>query len=72
VHGPTCIFWAGLAPFSLQPDLLRETLLPEDEFIVVAYDAGMLTQGGQGGHPAPLASRLYRIPTHFLFNLHGI
>jgi hypothetical protein len=34
--------------------------------------AGMLTQGGQGGHPAPLASRLHTIPTHFLSNLHGI
>ena len=33
---------------------------------------GMLTQGGQGGHPAPLASRLHRIPTHFLLSLHGI
>jgi hypothetical protein len=28
--------------------------------------------GGQGGHAAPLASRLHRIPTHFLLNLHGI
>ena len=34
--------------------------------------AGLITQGGQGGHPAPLASRLYRIPTHFLLSLHGI
>ena len=34
--------------------------------------AGMLTHGGQRGHPAPLASRLHRIPTHFLLNLHGI
>jgi hypothetical protein len=34
--------------------------------------AGMLTQGGQGGRPAPLASRLHRIPTHSLLNLHGI
>jgi hypothetical protein len=25
--------------------------------------ARMVTQGGQGGHPAPLASRLHRIPT---------
>jgi hypothetical protein len=34
---------------------------------------GMLTaQGGQGGRPAPLASRLHRIPTHFPLNLHGI
>jgi hypothetical protein len=33
---------------------------------------GLLTQGGQGGRPAPLASRLHRIPTHFLLNLHGI
>jgi hypothetical protein len=34
--------------------------------------SGMLTQGGQGGRPAPLASRLHKIPTHFLLNLHGI
>ena len=33
---------------------------------------GMLTQGGQGGHPAPLASRLHRIPIHFLLHLHGM
>jgi hypothetical protein len=33
---------------------------------------GMLTQRGQGGHPAPLASRLHRILTHFLSNLYGI
>ena len=36
------------------------------------HQAGMLTQEGQGGRPAALASRLYRIPTHFLLNLHGI
>jgi hypothetical protein len=35
-------------------------------------EAGVLTQGGQGGRPAPLASRLHTIPTHFLPNLHGI
>ena len=28
-------------------------------------DAEMLTQGGQGGRPAPLAPRLHSIPTHF-------
>jgi hypothetical protein len=32
----------------------------------------MLTQGGQGGRPAPLAPRLYRVPTHFRLNLYGI
>jgi hypothetical protein len=32
------------------------------------HEPGMLTQGG----PAPLASRLHRIPTRFLLNLHGI
>ena len=36
------------------------------------FYAGMLTQGGQGGRPAPLASRLRRIPTHSLLNLQGI
>ena len=35
--------------------------------------AGMLTQWGPGGgHPAPLASRLHRIPTNFLLSLHGV
>ena len=29
-------------------------------------------KGGEGGRPAPLASRLHRVPTHFLLNLHGI
>jgi alpha-galactosidase len=28
--------------------------------------------GGQGGRPAPLASRFHRIPTHFILNLHGV
>ena len=36
------------------------------------HEAGVLTQGGQGGRPAPLASRWQRIPTHFLLSLHGI
>lgn len=34
------------------------------------YTAGLLNQGGQGGHPAPLASRFHSIPTHFSLNLH--
>jgi hypothetical protein len=33
---------------------------------------GMRTQGGQGGHAAPLASRFHRIPTHFPLDLHTI
>ena len=32
----------------------------------------MLIQGGEGGRPAPLASRLHGIPTHFLLGLHRI
>ena len=32
----------------------------------------MLTQGGQGGRPAPLALRFHRIPTHFPLNLRAI
>ena len=32
----------------------------------------LLTQGGQGGPPGPLASRLHRAPTHFPLNLRGI
>jgi hypothetical protein len=41
---------------------------PEEE--VPARDAN---SGGQGdANPAPLASRLHRIPTHFMLNLHGI
>ena len=37
-----------------------------------ACQPGMLTQGGQGGRPAPLALRLHRIPTHLRLNWHGI
>ena len=37
-----------------------------------ALGSGMLTQGGHGGRPAPLAWRSHRIPTRFLLNLHGI
>ena len=33
-------------------------------------ESRMLTQGGQGGRPAPFASRLHQISTHFLLNLH--
>jgi hypothetical protein len=33
---------------------------------------GLLTQGGQGGRPAPLASRFHRIPIHSRLDLHGI
>ena len=33
---------------------------------------GMLTQGGQGGRPAPLASRFLWVPTHFPLDLYGI
>ena len=36
------------------------------------YNAWMLTQGGEGGRPAPLASRLHSNPTHFPLNLHRI
>jgi hypothetical protein len=39
---------------------------------MIEYDAGMLTQGGQGGRPAPLASRFHSISIHFPLNLHGI
>jgi hypothetical protein len=35
-------------------------------------EAGLLTQGSQGGRPAPFACRFYRIPTHFPLNSHGI
>jgi hypothetical protein len=38
----------------------------------VWYAPGMLTQGGQGGRLAPLASRVHKIPTRFLLSLHGI
>ena len=36
------------------------------------FCSGMLTQGGQGGHPVPLGSRLHSTPTHFLLSLHGV
>ena len=44
-------------------------LLPP-ELKVPRMDAN---SGGPGGRPAPfMASRLHRIPTHSLLNLHGI
>jgi hypothetical protein len=33
---------------------------------------GLLTQEGQRGHPAPLASRFHRIPSHLRLDLHAI
>jgi hypothetical protein len=36
------------------------------------YIAGMLTQGGQGGHPVPLAWRYHGTLTRFLLHLHEI
>jgi hypothetical protein len=50
-----------------QPDGENVVVLPGDPSL-----AGLLTQGGQGGRPAPLASRLHTIPTHFPLNLHTI
>jgi hypothetical protein len=34
--------------------------------------AGLRAQGGQGGRPAPLASRFRRISARFPLDLHGI
>ena len=42
------------------------------EQLAATWRPGLLTQGDQGGRPAPFASRLHRIPTQFLFNLHRI
>jgi hypothetical protein len=42
------------------------------EELLAKYKAGLLTQGGQGGRPAPLPCRFLRIPTRFLLNLHEI
>ena len=50
-----------------QPDGENVVVLPGDPSL-----AGLLTQGGQGGRPAPLASRFHRIPTRFPLNLHAI
>jgi hypothetical protein len=41
-------------------------------FAIGVCVAGVLTQGGQGRRPAPLAFRLHSIPTHFLLNVHGV
>ena len=67
------------------PEKLREDLMniakttlsskvvhQEKEYFAGLCVAWMLTQGGQGGRPAPLASRLHTIPTHFLLNLHRV
>ena len=42
-----------------------------DDIPMAKLDPGMLTQGRQGGYPAPLASRLHRIPTRFRLNCVG-
>ena len=60
--------WLGTVPGLAAAQLAAARKeMAEDE-----YEAGVLTQGGQGGRPAPLTSRLHWIPTHFLLNLHGI
>jgi hypothetical protein len=46
--------------------------LRTEAFHTALHEPGLLTQRGQGGHAAPLTSRLHRIPAHFLLNLHGI
>jgi hypothetical protein len=60
------IFWADLTPFSLKVPS-EDPLL--NGYFGQMYALGMLTPRGR---PAPLASRLHRIPTHFRLNLHGI
>jgi hypothetical protein len=61
--------WAGdhllAAAFAAVVLVLVALVIPA----VLLRDAN---SGGQGGHAAPLASRLHTIPTHFLLNLHGI
>jgi hypothetical protein len=65
MHGPTCIFWANLTPFSLQFTIGD---CPTDDAA-----SGEANSGGPGGRPAPpLALGLHRIPTHFPLNLYGI
>ena len=63
MRGPTCIFWANLTPFSLWQ--MRESVDAAIGLNVGRFYAGMLTQWGQGGRPAPLAARFYRILTRF-------
>ena len=48
---------------------LAERLLVGQRFAVAS---GAANSGGPGGRPAPLASRLHRIPNHVLLNLHEI
>ena len=77
LQGRTKALWVSISS-DLKVDAERDLSdcgIGEDVAQVVALNkcaSGMLTQGGQGGRPAPLTSRLYRIPTHFLLNLHGI
>ena len=70
--GQLASFWANITPFSLQ---YQSALLPHESLGSVEpelsldereFASGMLTHGGQGDHPGPLASRLQRIPTHLL------
>jgi hypothetical protein len=44
---------------------MRESVDAAIGLNVGRFYAGMLTQWGQGGRPAPLAARFYRILTRF-------
>ena len=48
--------------------------LPADATVRAAVARGRDADPGrgQGGRPAPFASRLHRIPTRFQLNLHGV
>ena len=67
-----------LEPGALRPDVTAsnqaaiQQSVAESLLRIALFQPGMLTQGGQGGRPAPSAPRLHRIPAHFLLNLHGV
>jgi hypothetical protein len=56
-----CSVGPGLASYRYAA--WRHSELTDEE-----YAPGMLTQGGQGGRPAPLASRLHMTPTQFILH----
>jgi hypothetical protein len=60
----------GAATAHYKRSYMCETVfIPPGNQLVVTRD---VTSGGQRGHPAPLASRLHMIPTHFLLHLYRI
>jgi hypothetical protein len=70
MHGPACIFWANLTPFSLQ--VMVTVVFEMIGCVIFGVISGDANAMGQGGHPAPWASQFHRISTRFPLNPHAI